>query len=147
MGSDGTFGREISWSPQESCGLVVKLKIFQTPPPPQDFLAVLWWILLIKWYKIYIFLQHFHINISRGESCGLVVKMKIFQPPPPPQDFLVVLWWILLIKWYKINIFLYHLKILSWILWSCCKKENIPTPTPTTRFSRGLVVNFINKMI
>ena len=42
MGSIGTFRQEILWSRGESCGLVVKLKIFQTPPPPKDFLVVLW---------------------------------------------------------------------------------------------------------
>jgi hypothetical protein len=32
-------------------------------------------------------------------------------------------------------------------LWSCGENQNIPNPTPTTRFSCGLVVNFINKII
>ena len=53
----------------ESCGSLVKMKIFQTPPPPQDFLVVLWWILLIKSYKIYIFL----------------LKLKLF--------WWILLWW------------------------------------------------------
>ena len=59
----------------ESCGLLVKIFHFflnnSHPTPPQDFLAVSLWMLLLKLYKIYLFLLYLKIFF---ESCGLLVN-------------------------------------------------------------------------
>ena len=104
----------------------------QTPPPPQDFLVVLSWFLLIKLYKISIFLY------NSSEFKNLVVNLLVFwwkwkfsKPHPLPQDFLSSCG-----DFYK--------RKSCWFLWSC--GVNNQNATPTTRFSCGLVVDSNTKI-